>query len=109
MKIRTITLFYLMMILSLSVLKSNASITYLIQDSSEIDTDYSNVDVVVQCEWGSSEKHLGVDVVAINKDNHKNIIIYKDECVKCEISILEGVVVKIFKHNSTSILKIYKG
>jgi hypothetical protein len=70
--------------------------------------DFTGVDVVVETEWSQPEKNTNVDVFVNLKDKHPHIVIREVNHKLCEVRILKGVVIKIFDHSTSKLLKTYK-
>ena len=71
--------------------------------------DYSNVNVYVTTEWGSSDKREGVDVyVQMEKGNAVELVMIKEKHEECTIRLISGVEVKITDPKTGKVLKKYK-
>ncbi len=75
-----------------------------------IETDsvvtYHHVDVLVEAEWGEPEKNEDVtaEVIMKNKEAEK-IILSGGDYKTCEVSLIEGIVVKIYNHKTGKLIK----
>ena len=73
------------------------------------DPNFEGVDVVIETDWGTSEKTESVDVLVVNvNDEPVQLILAKKKKKISEISIMEGVVIKIFDHDTGELLKTYR-
>ncbi len=73
------------------------------------DPNFENVDVVIETDWGTSEKTESVDVLVVNvNDEPVQIILAKKKKKVSEISIMEGVVIKIYNHDTGELLHTYR-
>ena len=73
------------------------------------DPNFENVDVVIETDWGTSEKTESVDVLVVNvNDEPAQIILAKKKVKVSEISLMEGVVIKIYNHETGELLKTYR-
>lgn len=69
---------------------------------------YKNVDILEVTEWCEPEKIENVDVVVRTQNSGPLKIVYtKKDQSKCEITLVEGVTVKIFSHIDKKLLKTY--
>ena len=74
----------------------------------QVKPDYVNVTVLVETEWGTSDKHENVDVRLIwSGKKVKEIVVIKKHS-ECSVTIIEGVVVKIIDSKSGKVLKRFK-
>jgi len=71
---------------------------------------FTNVDVVVECEWSPEPiKSESVNVVEITKNEKPvSLILMKGLKKESELSIIKGVTIKVFDHDSGKLLKTYK-
>jgi len=69
--------------------------------------DFTNVDVVVETEWGDPEKTSNVDVYVHLKDKHPHIAMIPDNHKQCEIRIIKGITIKILDNKTGKLLKKY--
>lgn len=77
---------------------------------SDTSTTYTHVDVVVETEWGDPEKNDDVTAEVEFKDGKPvHIVFMGARHKKCEISLMEGMQVKIYDHKTGKLLKTYKG
>ncbi len=73
------------------------------------DPNFENVDVVLETDWGTSEKTESVDVLVVNvNDEPAQLILARKKVKLSEISIMEGVVIKIYNHETGELLKTYR-
>ena len=73
------------------------------------DPNFENVDVVMETDWGTSEKTESVDVLVVNvNDEPAQLILARKKVKLSEISIMEGVVIKIYNHETGELLKTYR-
>jgi hypothetical protein len=73
------------------------------------DPNFENVDVVIETDWGTTEKTESVDVLVVNvNDEPAQIILAKKKKKVSEISLMEGVVIKIYNHETGELLKTYR-
>ena len=72
------------------------------------DIEYTNVNVVMETEWGEPEEVINVDVVVLSlTDGTKQIVLFRKFNKIMEISIIEGVKVKILDTDTGKLLKTY--
>lgn len=82
-------------------------------DSTQIDTvkgkspAFINVDVLVETEWGDSEKTENVKVYAFLEAEHPHLLMTENKHKRCEIRIIKGMTVKIIDHKTGKRLKTY--
>lgn len=77
---------------------------------SDTSITYTHVDVVVETEWGDPEKNEDVTAEVGFKDGKPDHVIFMGaRHKKCEISLMEGMQVKIYNHKTGKLLKTYKG
>lgn len=77
---------------------------------SDTSTIYTHVDVVVETEWGEPERNDNVTAEVGFKDGKPDhVVIMGARHKQCEISLMEGMKVKIYDHKSGKLLKTYKG
>jgi hypothetical protein len=70
--------------------------------------DFSNVTVLVETEWGPTDKQDGVDVFVIMKGKKPvEIEMIKGIHQKCSVSLMSGVTVKILDSKTGQLLKKY--
>jgi type 1 fimbria pilin len=82
--------------------------TQIIQ--SDTSTTYTHVDVVVETEWGGPEKNEDVTAEVGFKDGKPDHVVMRGVRYKqCEITLMEGMTVKIYNHKTGKLLKTYKG
>ena len=68
--------------------------------------NFDNVDVVVETEWGTSEKTEGVDVLVLfNNEKPTGLVLAKKRVKLSEVMLVEGVVVKLYDHDTGKLLK----
>lgn len=78
---------------------------------SEFDTTivYTNVDVVVQTEWGDPERNENVQAEVSYKDEvARQVVLKGKQYKKCEIFLKGGIVVKIYDRPGGKLLKTLK-
>jgi len=85
------------------------------QDTSAVDTvkapqpDYTGVNVIVETEWGTTDKTENVDVyIRKEKGKHFDIVMKKSDHQECIVELVSGMVVKIVSRKTGKILKTYK-
>jgi hypothetical protein len=75
---------------------------------SKVKPDFENVNVLVETEWGTTDKRDAVDVyVKMKGKKPVEIEMMKDAHEKCSITLMPGVIVKIFDPKSGRLLKKY--
>ncbi|MGD9898364.1 MAG: hypothetical protein AB7T22_04465 [Calditrichaceae bacterium] len=101
---------FFMVFLFVLMIGSNASAArlYADADSTEIKPDFKNVNVVVEYEWKDSETLEKVEVYLHLDTKEPYVEIIASEFRKCEISIIEGITVKIFDSQTGKLLKAIK-
>ncbi len=85
------------------------------QDTAAVDSikkpvpDYKSVNVIVETDWGTTDKTENVDVyIKKQKGKHTDLILKKSEHQECIIELVSGMVVKIVDRKTGKILKTYK-
>ena len=82
--------------------------TQIVQSDTSI--TYTHVDVVVETEWGDPEKNEDVTAeVGFIDGKPDHVVFMGARHKKCEISLMEGMTVKIYNHKTGKLLKTYKG
>lgn len=82
-------------------------------DTAKIDTpkekapDFTNVDVVVETEWGTSDKTEDVNVFVYLNAEHPHLALSENKHKKCELRIMKGIVIKIYDRKTGKLLKTY--
>ncbi|MCK6622704.1 MAG: hypothetical protein HUU32_18660 [Calditrichaceae bacterium] len=77
----------------------------------ESDTNvvYTNVDVVVESDWSKPERTERVSVEILFKNKKPDKVLMKGAGYKmCEITLMEGMTVKIINHKTGKLIKTYK-
>lgn len=77
----------------------------------ESDTNavYTNVDVVVESDWSKPERTERVSVEILFKNKKPDKVLMKGAGYKlCEITLMEGMAVKIYNHKTGKLIKTYK-
>jgi len=73
------------------------------------DPNYENVDVVIETAWGTTEKTESVDVLVVNvNDEPAQLILARKKQKLSEISLMDGVVIKIYNHDNGELIKTYQ-
>ena len=81
------------------------------QDSTrkEVKPDFTGVDVLVETDWGTSDKTENVEVfIRTEADGHTDIVMRKSNHQECIAELVPGIVVKIIDRKSKKVLKTYK-
>jgi hypothetical protein len=74
----------------------------------KIEPSFKNVNVLVETEWGSTDKREGVDVyVKVKGKKPYEIEMRKGELQKCCVTLMSGVTVKILDPKTGRVLKKY--
>jgi hypothetical protein len=82
--------------------------TQIIQ--SDTSTTYTHVDVIVETEWGDPEKNEDVTAEVGFKDGKPDhVVMMGARHKKCEVTLMEGMKVKIYDRKTGKLLKTYKG
>ena len=88
---------------------------FLSQDTTAVDTqatvkpDYEDVNVVVETDWGTTDKTENVDVfIRIEKGKRTEVVMRKSEHQECIVELLPGMVVKIIDRKTKKVIKTYK-
>ena len=86
-----------------------------IQDSAAADSvktaapDYTDVDVVVKTDWGTTDKTKNVDVfIRKERGKHTEIVMKKSEHQECIVELVPGIVVQIINSKTGKVLKTIK-
>jgi len=70
---------------------------------------FKSVDVVIETEWNTTEKTENVNVVEIkDKDKTFGITLVKEFRPVSEVTLIKGIEIKIFDHESGKLLHSYK-
>jgi hypothetical protein len=73
------------------------------------DPNFENVDVVIETAWGTTEKTESVDVLVVNvNDEPAQLILARKKQKLSEISLMDGVVIKIYNHDTGELIKTYQ-
>ena len=95
-------------------LTGNAAL-FLPRDTTVVDThatmkpDYEDVNVVVETDWGTSDKTENVDVfIRIEKGKRTEVVMRKSEHQECIVELVSGMVVKIIDRKSGKVLKTFR-
>ena len=81
------------------------------QDSTKkvIKPDYESVDVIVETDWGTTDKTENVDVfIKTENKGHTDIVMKKSKNQECIIELVPGLVVKIVDRKTKKIIKTFK-
>lgn len=84
-----------------------------IADTTKIDTingkapAFTNVDVVVETEWGTSEKTENVKVYVFLEAKYPHLIMTENKHKQCELRIVKGITIKIYDRKTGKKLKTY--
>ena len=81
------------------------------QDSTkkEVKPDFTGVDVLVETDWGTSDRTENVDVfIRTEPDGHIDIVMRKSNHQECIAELVPGVVVKIIDRKTKKVLKTFK-
>jgi hypothetical protein len=71
--------------------------------------DYKDVNVIVETDWGTTDKTEHVDVILrTGKNNHKEIVMQKSTFQECVVELVSGMVVKIVDSKTGKVLKTVK-
>jgi len=74
----------------------------------KIEPQFKNVNVLVETEWGTTDKREGVDVyVKVKGKKPYEIEMRKGELQRCCVTLMSGVTVKILDPKSGKVLKTY--
>ena len=105
----------MILIVSVTLATPAATSVYMIQDSSVTDSikqpapDYSNVNVLVETEWGTSDKTEKVDVfLKKEKGKYTEIVMRRSNHQECFVELVPGLVVKIIDRKTGKIVKTIK-
>ena len=72
------------------------------------DLEYTNVNVVLETEWMDPEEVNNVDVVVLAlSDGSKQVVLFRKYEKIMEITVIEGVKVKIFDADNGKLLKTF--
>ena len=109
------TIFIVILIVSVTSAAPALTSAYTFQDSSVTDSikqpvpDYSNVNVLVESEWGTSDKTENVDVfLKKEKGKYTEIVMKKSNHQECIVELIPGLKVKIINRKTGKILKTIK-
>ena len=81
------------------------------QDSTRVKEtpDFTGVDVVVETEWGTSDRTENVEVfIKKTPDGHTDIVMKKSNHQECIVELVPGITVKIIDRKSKKVLKTFK-
>ncbi len=82
-------------------------------DTAKIDTvkgkapAFTNADVMVETEWGTSEKTENVKVFVFLEAKHPHLILMENKHKQCELRIVKGITIKIYDRKTGKLLKTY--
>ena len=79
------------------------------ENEKPIKTDYKNVDVFIECDWGENDTMEQVSVMDKSGDKKPRLIIIGQDWTRQELYLIEGIVVRIFDHKNHKLLKTYIG
>jgi hypothetical protein len=79
------------------------------QDQKGEKSDFSNVDVVVNCDWGATDKVENVSVFDQSNAKEPHLTIYEANGETFEIILAKGIKVSVIDHKSHKLLKTYVG
>ena len=69
------------------------------------DSDYENVDVVMELAWGDPVTTEDVDLIVItHNDEPVQVVIMRKKKKLTEITLMDGVVVKVYNHENGQLL-----
>ena len=72
------------------------------------DLEYTNVNVVMETEWSDPEEVANVDVVVLSlTDGTKQVVLFRKFNKIMEITIIDGVKVKVHDADTGKLLKTY--
>jgi hypothetical protein len=70
--------------------------------------EYENVDVVMEMAWSDAIKTVGVNVVVISHNEEPvQLVLMKKKQKVCEITLMDGVVVKVYNHESGELVATF--
>ena len=85
-----------------------------IQDTTQTDTvrqaapDFEKVNVTVETEWGTSDKHENVDVRLVREGKKVKEVVVIKKFSECSVSLIPGVIVKIIDPETGKVLRRFK-
>jgi hypothetical protein len=72
------------------------------------DLEYTNVNVIMETEWSEPEEVINVDVIVLQMtDGTKQIVLFRKFNKIMEITVLDGVKVKVIDADTGKLLKTY--
>ena len=72
------------------------------------DPTYENVDVVMELAWADAETTLAVDLIVVKQNEEPvQIILLRNKTKLSEITLMDGVVVKVYDHENGQLLAIF--
>ncbi len=72
------------------------------------DPTYENVDVVLELAWADAETTLAVDIVVVKQNEEPvQIVLIRKKTKLSEITLMDGVVVKVYDHENGQLLAIF--
>lgn len=90
-------------------------VTNMSRDTTAADTikkpapDYKDVNVIVETDWGTTDKTEHVDVILrTDKNKHQEVVMQKSTFQECVVEVLPGMVVKIVNSKTGKVLKTLK-
>jgi len=88
---------------------SSANVSFAQDSTEKVVPTYKNVDVVIETDWAEPDKSENVDVIIKSGDKKTTglIIIYRD-FQRCEITLIPGIVVRIYAHKTGKLIKTLK-
>ena len=74
-----------------------------------VNPDYDDVDVFLECDWGANENMVQAKVFDKTMAEKPYLLIFKRNGTYEEVSLIKGIIVRIFDHDSGKLLKTYIG
>ncbi len=108
------TVFFLLCGISIGLSMPHAGFTAA-QDTTVADSiaapvpDFEGVNVIVETDWGTTDKTENVDVfITKGKNKHTDIVMRKSNHQECIVELVSGIVVKIVDRKTGKVLKTFK-
>lgn len=105
MKVKTLFLLLILFLLSLTL----AIGPLYAEPQIASKPDYKNVDLVIKCDWGVSDKIESVTVYDHSDAKEPHLTISEPNGELYEIILAKGIIVSILNHENHELLKTYVG
>ena len=108
------TIFFLLCGISIGLSMPHSG-SLALQDTTVADSvtapvpDFKGVNVIVETDWGTTDKTENVDVfIKKEKNQRTEIVMKKSDHQECIVELISGMVVKIVNRKTGKVLKTFK-